>query len=269
MSHDADHLPKTWKKRYPFRTGTTSFIYPAGYRENVARLGPYLDEIELLMFESKRVSRPGKDLIDDLIGMGDDLGVSYNIHLPTDLHPVHPDRTERQRAINILAEFISTLLPLSPSVFVLHLEPTYEISDEGLRSAWQDRAVMVLEEILQTGLPARCLALENLAFPFDWLDPLIEQFDLSVCLDIGHLGLQSGNLRQFLSAYASRIAIAHLHGLREGRDHGPLTGLPEDYRTPLTRWLRGFTGTVSLEVFAYQALLESLNYLDELMASDQ
>ena len=41
------------KSGYPFRLGTTSFIYPAGWAENVARLAPLVDEVELLFFESQ------------------------------------------------------------------------------------------------------------------------------------------------------------------------------------------------------------------------
>jgi hypothetical protein len=58
MAPPFQDLPRSYKKRYPFRIGTTSFIYPAGYTENVARLGPHVDEIEILMFESHPDSRP-------------------------------------------------------------------------------------------------------------------------------------------------------------------------------------------------------------------
>ena len=37
---------------YPFKIGTTSYIYPAGYVDNVKILAPCLDEIELLLLES-------------------------------------------------------------------------------------------------------------------------------------------------------------------------------------------------------------------------
>jgi len=43
-------LPKSYKHAYPFKLGTTSFIYPDGYVPNVKMLGPYMDEIELLFF---------------------------------------------------------------------------------------------------------------------------------------------------------------------------------------------------------------------------
>ena len=45
-------LKKVYKEKYPFRLGTTSFIYPDKYVANIRLLGPYLDEIEVLLFES-------------------------------------------------------------------------------------------------------------------------------------------------------------------------------------------------------------------------
>lgn len=258
-------LPRSWKKNYPFRIGTTSFIYPAGYAENVARLGPFVDEIELLMFESDVGSQPTEDLVRDLALLGEDHALTYNIHLPTDLDLIHPDRSCRHKACHILQKFISTLMPLDPSVYVLHLSPPDGIRRDEDLPAWQKTADDTLREILQTGLPSRKLALENLFFPFDWLDPLIETYDLSICMDIGHLALQSLDLEAFLAQYGPRITIGHLHGLCGGKDHAALTGLPDRYAIPLTTWLKRFTGNVSLEVFAFEPLLQSLAFLDEMM----
>lgn len=261
-----DTLPRSWKKRYPFRTATTSFIYPADYTENVVLLGSYVDEIEILMFESGAGSRPTGSLVRRLAKLAEEYAITYNIHLPTDLDLTHPDRSHRQDACVILLQFIETLLPLDPSVYVLHLSPPEGIQRDKDLSAWQAIAGGTIEKILQSGLSGRRLALENLFFPYAWLDPLIEAYDLSVCLDTGHLALQSGDLEVFLEHYGHRIAIGHLHGIRDGQDHRALTGLPDHYRASLAAWLKRFTGSVSLEVFAFEPLLESLTCLDRLMA---
>lgn len=265
MTPEFQDLPRTWKKRYPFRTGTTSFIYPAGYTENVARLGPFVDEIELLMFESGPGSQPTEALVLDLASQRENNAITYNVHLPTDLDLTHPDRSCRLKACHILQKFITILMPLDPSVYVLHLSPPVGILRGEDLLAWQKTAANTLREILQTGLCGRQLALENLFFPYVWLDPLIEAYDLSVCMDTGHLALQSLDLEAFLAQYGPRIAIGHLHGLCDGQDHRALTGLPDAYRIPLTNWLKRFTGSVSLEVFAFEPLLKSLECLDEMM----
>ena len=51
-------LPKSYKGMFPFKIGTTSFIYPDNYVQNVNMLAPYLDEIELIFFESIPNSLP-------------------------------------------------------------------------------------------------------------------------------------------------------------------------------------------------------------------
>jgi sugar phosphate isomerase/epimerase len=266
MSIDPSVLPQSWKHRYPFRLGTTSFIYPAGYRENVIRLGPYLDEIELLMFESQPASRPTETLVHGLERLSHSHAVTYNVHLPTDLNLTHPDPSVRSPAYRILQAFVTTLTPLDPTVYVLHLPPPEKIQSRGDLLSWQRVAAETLNHILEIDLPPRRLALENLFFPFEWLTPLVERFDLGVCLDTGHLALQDGNLERFLTVHGNRIVITHLHGLHAGRDHGSLGDLPPIYRRLLTDWLRGFEGSVSLEVFGFEALRASLSCLDRWMS---
>jgi hypothetical protein len=48
-------LTKSYKGFYPFKLATTSFIYPDDYIPNVKMLGPFVDEIELLLFESNDI----------------------------------------------------------------------------------------------------------------------------------------------------------------------------------------------------------------------
>ena len=60
----ASLLSKSYKGRFPFTLATTSFIYPDDYVPNVRRLGPYLDEIELLCYESAHL--PARGTIEEL-----------------------------------------------------------------------------------------------------------------------------------------------------------------------------------------------------------
>ena len=57
-------IAKSYKGLFPFKLGTTSYIYPAPILPNVMRLAPFLDEIELVLFESScEDNLPGKDQI--------------------------------------------------------------------------------------------------------------------------------------------------------------------------------------------------------------
>jgi sugar phosphate isomerase/epimerase len=270
MGMDMATLPRSWKRRYPFRTGTTSFIYPADYTANVALLGPFVDEIELLMFESAPASRPAPQLVEDLRLLGRKHDVRYNIHLPTDLDLTHPDRSIQEQACGVMRDFIARLAPLDPTVYVLHLHPPKGIGQVTKDLvAWQRIAAGAIGQILPTGLPGSRLALENLFFPYEWLAPLLSEYDLGVCLDTGHLGLRGDDLAAFLETYDNRIVIAHLHGLANGQDHQALTNLPPGDTSLLADWLDQFTGTVSLEVFGLEPLVASLFFLDQMMAGHQ
>ena len=78
-------LPKSYKGLYQFRLGTTSFIYPDHYLPNVKMLGPYLNEIELLLFESAYDSLPSKHEIKELSILAEEFDITYDIHLPIDI----------------------------------------------------------------------------------------------------------------------------------------------------------------------------------------
>ena len=69
-------LAKSYKGLYPFRLGTTSFIYPDQYVPNVKSVGPFVDEIELLLFESGPVeSLLPKPVIEDLVDLSRELTI--------------------------------------------------------------------------------------------------------------------------------------------------------------------------------------------------
>lgn len=84
----------------PFRLGTTSFIVPDHIIPNVIKLGPFFDEIELLVFESYPPEvLPSKTEVATLLSLARDLDLTYNIHLPTDVSLSHesPGKGRRRR----------------------------------------------------------------------------------------------------------------------------------------------------------------------------
>jgi len=122
-------LPKSYKGVYPFKLSTTSFIYKDSYVPNVKMLGPYLDEIELLLFESKPGCLPKQNEIDELSILSKEFDITYNIHLPTDIYFSHKDPSVRQQAVEIVLRALDLTSPLSPSTCTLHLsynEASYE-----------------------------------------------------------------------------------------------------------------------------------------------
>ncbi len=113
---------RKYKQRFPFRLACPSFIYPADYLPNVQRLGPSMDEIELLFLEGRcREALPTPALISELAEIGRTMPLGYNVHLPTDVALTASDRGEQQLAAARLCQTLDLVRPLEASAHVLHL----------------------------------------------------------------------------------------------------------------------------------------------------
>jgi sugar phosphate isomerase/epimerase len=255
------------KHRPPFRLGTTSFIYPAGWAQNVARLAPYLDEVELLFLESQAPSSlPDGAEMQRLADLAAQSGLTYTVHLPMDLDLGSEDGVERRRAVDTIAGIVADTAGLPVTSYTLHLSyPPSAPRTQAEIQHWQTRTRGGLESLLDAGVASRALSIETLDYPYEWVFPLVEDLDLRVCLDIGHLIIYGYDLPEALDRYLARTTVIHLHGVAAGRDHRP-----RDHR-PLDRLEAGlldlildrlrqhdFRDSLSLEVFGIQALERSL-----------
>jgi sugar phosphate isomerase/epimerase len=252
------------KKAFAFRLATTSYIFPAGYAENVQRLGALVDEIELIFFESRPPqSLPSVALIDQLGSLSVELGITYNIHLPIDIDPADLLPERRLRARQELKRFIQRTLPLAPTSFTLHLPCNCKTTDASMIQRWQSFNSDALASLLEDGIDPGLICVENLDYPFEWVAGIVEGFDLRICFDLGHMLVQGVPLDPFFDRYRDRIDIIHLHGVADGRDHLALDRMdPLDWKT-IEAILRSFRKTVSVEVFSRPDLERSLAFLEE------
>jgi sugar phosphate isomerase/epimerase len=252
-------LPRSFKNCFPFRIGTTSFIYPDNYLPNVRMLAPCMDEIEILMFESSGPgSLPSPELISGLQKAGEEYSLTYNVHLPTDVSLTDSDSQKRKNAVESIRLFAEKTRPLSPSAFALHLDWT---ADDSLLH-WQKRSALSLAALRDAGIPGPLLAVETLDYPIEYADPLIQEFDLSLCMDMGHLFLYGLDAKKIWEKYARRIPLIHLHGVRGNKDHLGLDCLKKRDADTASAILREYQGVVSIEVFSYPHLLSSLDFFE-------
>ncbi len=257
-------MQPTYKQRYPFRLSTTSFIYPADYATNVRHLGPIVDEIELLLLESNHL--PSRQEIAELKIMAQDLGIVYNVHLPMDVALADASTAERNRSGETVAKAIDLVNPLEATTHTLHL--AYHQTDQKPETvnSWQNRAIKAMRQLLgKLPIMSRKISIETLDFSPYWIKPIIDQLGLSVCLDVGHVIRYGYNLERVMMDFGPCTTIVHLHGVADGQDHRSLARLDPDARRIVRRFLKNFTGSVSLEVFSYQRLMDSLTCLDDLM----
>ncbi|MGD9182056.1 MAG: cobamide remodeling phosphodiesterase CbiR [Desulfobacterales bacterium] len=257
-------MTRSYKGIFPFKLGTTSFIYPDDYIPNVKMLGPYLDEIELLLFESlPGDALPSKAVIKELSHLAREYDLLYNIHLPTDVSISDARPEKQQYAVDTVLRVIDRVFPLCPTAYSLHIPYGQKSFDKGTVKIWQQRVFKNLEKILAGGIPPESMALETLDYRFDLLNGILAELNLSVCMDIGHLIAHGYDLNALFNKYYDITSIIHLHGVKNGHDHLALDKLPDKFREPVLAILKRFTGSVSIEVFAFDDLKHSLVFLEK------
>jgi sugar phosphate isomerase/epimerase len=258
------YLPKSYKGFFPFRIATTSFIYPDDYVPNVKMLGQYLDEIELLFFESQPKDRlPSEGKIKKLSMLAEELQITYNVHLPTDISLGDQSSTVRQQAVETLKHVLDLVSPLSPSNCTLHLSCDENFQDLKKVKQWQKRTYQSILDLVNKGAETEAIAIETLNYPMKWVEEIITKFDLMICIDLGHIMLHGFELDDTFRSYFDKTNIIHLHGVQNGRDHYALDRLSKKTMHKIIEFLKHFYGIVSLEVFSYQDLATSLTYLEK------
>lgn len=220
-----------------------------------------------------------------------DLGFICTVHLPfLFLDASSLNEPVRQASVACLRRAIELTRPVEVSVYVLHLwgNTTVEIAAALAHSPQRDavffglmaQAGRSLAEVCELVAP-RDLCVENLEAPsFDVALPVVEQYGVSICLDVGHLaygyGRENGDAFDFLARHGDRVREVHLHdfvhvsagGLTQTRDHLPLGQGQMDTAAFLRRLEEmGFDGPVILEVNSKPDLEQSLEQVREFLRS--
>lgn len=255
-------IQQSYKKRFPFTLATTSFIYPDHIAPNVEKLGPVIDEIELILFESipedSLLSATDIKVMDRLSKAYD---VTYNIHLPLDISIT--DKNTGLKTVETLHRIITDTMPLNPSTWTLHLPCGNGCRDSSRRSEWQERTFEHLRRLLSRGIDPHQISIETLDYPFEWVADIIRELDLSVCLDIGHVILYGYDLESIFHRFKDKITIIHLHGVENRKDHIALNRMAPDNWRIVKSLLADYHNVVSLEVFALKHLAPSLDFLEQ------
>jgi sugar phosphate isomerase/epimerase len=263
QSNNYPSLTKSYKGLYPFKIATTSFIYPDHYIPNVRMLGPYLDEIELLLFESRGIDvLPSRAVIRELCRLAGEFDLSYNVHLPTDISISDEDPARQQRAVATMIRVMESVRPLDPSALILHVPYSEKSYDENIVEIWRDRVYQNLVKIKSASEMQDIIAIETLDYPLELLEDIVLDLDLYICLDLGHLMVYDYDLIEVFNRFSFKTTVIHLHGVENDRDHTALDRLSKKSTSTVLRILKRFTGVVSLEVFSFENLDSSLRYIE-------
>jgi sugar phosphate isomerase/epimerase len=280
-----ENLGLSYKAAYPFRLASPSYIYPADWCGNVNLLGPYVDEIELLLLEShSERCFPTQDEMDQLVALGKTHLLTFNIHLPSDISLSDPVASKRGEAVETFRRVIALTSPLAPSTWTLHLPFDRMATSPEAIAEWQNRNREGLSALLDvTGIPAGRLSIETLFYPFEWIGDVVQSLNLSMCLDTGHLMMKGVDVGRLYDEYADIISILHVHGVCRHNvsehgvyqhggsdadecrliDHQSLDRFSSERANAILSLLRQFRGVVSLEVFSFSKLSASLEWLSD------
>lgn len=249
------HLLKTL-----FRIGTTSYIYEDHILPNVRNLKGQVDDIELVLFEDADTGNiPSQQDLAELKQISAEMGLTYTVHLPLDIDLGAESASKRKTEIQRVARLIGHFAFLQPFAYVLHLNLTERL--KRTITAWRISVNDSLQELLSSAsIDPKDIAVENLQYPFHYVEDIIEKNDLSVCVDIGHLNLRKEDVFAHLAKHLHRTRVIHWHGIREGKDHVSLShALSQEVRSVIgLLHQHKYNGVVTLEVFNQNDLEESL-----------
>jgi sugar phosphate isomerase/epimerase len=262
---DYTPLPKSYKKMFPFKLSTTSYIYPDHIIPNVTMLVPFVDEIELVLFESEgQDNYPDDAQIKELMSFCLRQDIAFNIHLPIDIFLGDENEEIRTKGISVVKKVMERTLRINPSIYVLHFDLRNPNGREETDvEPWRRRLLRSVEEMAQHGVQLNRIAVETLGYPFELIEDIVEESGFSICLDIGHILIYGQDLRFYLDKYLPKTSIIHLHGFQKGIDHLGIDQLSESTLEMILNHIREYRGIVSLEVFSIEDLKKSLITLEE------
>jgi sugar phosphate isomerase/epimerase len=172
----------------------------------------------------------------------DEFGHSYTAHLPLwSIELATFNTPVRKGSVESVVESIKLAEPLEPEYYVLH--STGSLAGEFSRLDFKREMVNVIctamagfsatsvEEILaKSEIDPRRIAVENVEFPFEITRAVIDEYDLSICFDTGHLLAKfSGDesVLDFYKTHKDRITELHLNDGTYREVEG--VGVPDDH----------------------------------------
>jgi sugar phosphate isomerase/epimerase len=231
----------------------------------VVMLAPFLDEIEIVLFESNGLDNyPDQAEMKVLAGLSLSQRVRYHVHLPIDIYLGEKTEAIRSQGVSTVKKVMERTLCLNPSLYTLH----FDLRDKNGREetdieAWRSRIIRSAEEMTEWGIETKRISIETLSYPFEWIEDIVREFGFSICLDIGHMLIYRQDIPRYLENYLPQTSIIHLHGIENGVDHLGIDRLNGKIIDLILFKLQSFMGILSIEVFSFGDLKKSLEVLEQ------
>ena len=211
--------------------GASGCTINASIIENVRFLAPFVDDIELIVYEYDGGDNyPTSAELAEMADLAKRFNFGYTVHLPSSLTAHLLDKAWQARALREWRRAVEVLSCLQPRAYIWHWE-----SEQFTRQpatdleAWLDFTKRTAEQFLASNLVSpELLCVENLSYDYALIWPLVQQLGLSVCLDVGHAWKSYGGLLPFMSEVWPKVGAIHLHGLNSKSGHDHLGLQPEN-----------------------------------------
>ncbi|TES89931.1 MAG: hypothetical protein E3J94_05695, partial [Desulfobacteraceae bacterium] len=128
---------------------------------------------------------PSNHEIKKLLSLSKEFDLTYNVHLPTDISLSDPEPTIRHAAMETLKKVMDLTASLCPSTYTLHLSYDEKGFDSERIKKWRDRLYRSVERFIATGVNSEMISIETLTYPMEWVEEILIDFNLSVCIDLG------------------------------------------------------------------------------------
>jgi len=258
----------SYKNRFPFKIGTTSFILPVKDESvvaNVVYLKDSFDLVQLLFFGKEYLDEVmSTRIIRDLKAIKDESGLRFTVHLPSDLELLKPSDDHMEESLGIIEKIMMETEILDVDGYVLHVDklvkgsPGVELDREHFNLFHK-----ALDAIsVRLGNSANNILIENTSYDLTFFSSLIVRSKCSVCMDAGHISLYNHDYGRFIEVFHRKIRQVHLHGVSNGRDHQALTGLDVVAAGLFGHFLKEYTGSVIIEVYNLKDLVKSGEYIE-------
>lgn len=255
------------KGAFPFRIGCTSYVLPDDILPNVSFMADKIDDIELVLFESREWSNlPDKNTVSSMQLIANKHNVTYSVHFPIDCRAGAPDPVERQKFQNSVTDIIRLTETLPVSGYLLHLEGLDNENDAEMVRKWQKNTDEFCKKLTDGDVAdPKLICIENLGYTPELHEQLIEKYRFSHCIDLGHLWLYHHDWVNYLHQVIDKTRIIHLHGVQNGKDHRSLNShVQQEQLQELIPLIKNFSGVITIEVFCEEDTFTSLDHFEEL-----
>jgi len=218
----------------------TSFIWPETRLYNAKKLVKFVNEIQLLYFQSKS----DFDCTEDYEVMAlSALPLDYTVHLPVDLD------LSKSAGKKIMDSLIDKLLFLSPKAFIIH----------PINSDVFKEYIVKLSNTIQPNI-----YIENIDSNIN-IFRQYKELNIPLCFDIGHALLQNVPVKNFIKQFRNSIKYIHLHGLNKNKDHQSIIHLDKKLLEYIIGFAKDYDITICLELFNKIDFFESLNIINNMV----